>query len=236
MAGLVVVAWSAILVLMLSLGWLVTDVLSDSLDPVDTDLSEWLADQRTGTLTDLAEIGGTGGDTITIGILAAVVAIGVSLMTRSFRPLIFLAVGLAGQALIYDFTSRLVTRDRPPVNLLDHGLDPNASYPSGHVCTAVMFFGGVVALVWVYAAPRWRAPAMLLLVVPLVVAAARLYQGAHHLTDALASLVVMPFWVLALTVLILRPRHEPARDRRHDLAPPINHQWARTRSPSRRPC
>jgi len=194
---------------MLGLGWLVTDVLGDNLDPVDNDLSAWLADQRTGTLTDLAEIGGTGGDTITIGIVAAVVAIGASLMTRSVRPLIFMAVGLAGQALVYDLTSRLVTRDRPPVKLLDHGLDPNASYPSGHVCTAVMFFGGVVALVWVYAAPRWRAAAMLLLVVPLVVASSRLYEAAHHLTDALASLIVIPWWVVALTVLILRPTRGP---------------------------
>ena len=205
-AGKVVVAWSAVLVVMLGLGWLVTDVLIGSLDPVDTHLSEWLADHRTGTLTDLAEIGGTGGDTVTIGIVAAVVAIGATLWARSVRPLLFMAVGLAGQALVYDLASRLVTRDRPPVPLLDHGLDPNASFPSGHVCTAVMFFGGVVALVWVHAAPRWRAPASLLLVVPLLVGAARLYQGAHHLTDALASLVVMPFWVVALTVLILRSR------------------------------
>jgi membrane-associated phospholipid phosphatase len=217
-AGLVAVLWSAVLLLMLSLGWLVTDVLGDSLDPVDNGLSEWLADQRTGTLSDLAEIGGTGGDTITICAIALVVAIGASVWARSVRPLIFLAVGLVGQALVYDLTSRLITRDRPPVQLLDHGLDPNASYPSGHVSTAVMFFGGVVALVWVYAAPRWRAPAMLLLVVPLVVGAARLYQGAHHLTDALASLVVMPFWVLALTVLILRPQLETA-DQSRSLTP-----------------
>jgi undecaprenyl-diphosphatase len=217
-AGEVVLVWSAILLVMLSLGWLITRGLKGSLDPVDTDLSEWLADQRTGTLTDLAEVGGTGGDTITICAIAAVVAIGASIWVRSVRPLVFLAVGLVGQALIYDLTSRLVTRDRPPVNLLDVGLDPNASYPSGHVSTAVMFFGGVFALVWVYAAPRWRAPAMLLLVVPLVVGAARLYQGAHHLTDALASLVVMPFWVVALTALILRSRFETA-DQSRSLTP-----------------
>ena len=209
-AGEVVFVWTAVLVVVLGLGWLVTEGLKGSIDPVDTDLSEWLADQRTPTLTDVAEIGGTGGDTIIICASAAVVAIGTSLWARSVRPLVFMAVGLLGQALIYDLASRLVTRQRPPVNLLDHGLDPNASFPSGHVSTSVMFFGGLVALVWTYAAPRWRAPATLLLVVPPVVGAARLYQGAHHLTDALASLVVMPLWVLALTVLILRSRFEPA--------------------------
>ena len=74
-----------------------------------------------------------------------------------------------------------------------------------------MFFGGLVALVWTYAAPRWRAPATLFLLVPPIVGAARLYQGAHHLTDALASLIVMPCWVVALTALILRSRFEPAQ-------------------------
>lgn len=210
-AGEVVLVWTAVLVVVLGLGWLVTEGPKGSIDPVDTDVSEWLADQRTPTLTDLAEIGGTGGDTIIICAGAAVVAIGTSLWVRSVRPLVFMAVGLLGQALIYDLASRLVTRQRPPVHLLDHGLDPNASFPSGHVSTSVMFFGGLVALVWTYAAPRWRTPATLLLVVPPVVGAARLYQGAHHLTDALASLVVMPFWVLALTVLILTSRFEPAR-------------------------
>ncbi len=217
-AGKVVVVWSTVLLVMLGLGWLITKGLNGSIDPVDTDLSEWLADQRTETRTDLAAIGGTGGDTITICAIAAVVAIGASLWARSARPLVFMAVGLAGQALVYHLASRLVTRDRPPVKLLDHGLDPNASYPSGHVCTAVTFFGGVVALVWVYAAPRWRAPAMLLLVVPLLVGLARLYQGAHHLTDVMASLIVMPLWVLALTVLILRPALEPA-DQSRNLTP-----------------
>lgn len=207
-AGEVVVVWSAVLGVMLGLGWLVTEGVRGSIQPLDTDLSEWLADQRTGTLTDLAEIGGTGGDTITIGALAAVVAIGTSLWARSPRPLVFLAVGLIGQALVYDLTSHLVTRTRPPVELLDHGLDPNASFPSGHVSTSVMFFGGVVALVWTYAAPRWRAPATLLLVVPLVVGVARLYQGAHHVSDATASLIVMSCWVVALTLLMLRSRFE----------------------------
>jgi membrane-associated phospholipid phosphatase len=207
-AGEVVVAWFAILIVMLGLGWLLTEGLKGSIGPRDTDFSQWLADQRTPTLTDLAEIGGTGGDTITICAIAAVVAVGTSLWARSVRPLVFMVVGLVGQALVYDLTSRLVTRQRPPVNLLDHGLDPNASYPSGHVSTSVMFFGGVVALVWTYASPRWRAPAALLLIVPLVVGAARLYQGAHHVTDALASLIVMPWWVVALTVLILRSQFE----------------------------
>ena len=209
-AGEILVVWSVILGVMLALGWLVTSGLKDSIDPLDNGFSEWLADRRTQTLTDLAEVGGTGGDTITVAAVAAAVAIGASLWVRSVRPLVFLVVGLVGQALVYEVASQLVMRQRPSVPLLDHALNPSASFPSGHVSTSVTFFGGLVALIWTYAAPRLRTPALVLLVAPPVVAAARLYQGAHHLTDALASLVVMPWWVVALTLLILRSRFEPS--------------------------
>lgn len=207
-AGEVVVVWSVVLLVMLGLGLLITGSLHGSIDPLDTDFSRWLADQRTPTLTNLAEVGGTGGDTITICAVAAVVAIATSIWVRSIRPLIFMVVGLVGQALVYDVVSRLVTRMRPPVELLDHGLDPNASFPSGHVSTSVMFFGGCVALVWTYAESRWRMLATLLLIVPPIVGLSRVYQGAHHVTDAAASLLVMPWWVVALTALILRSRFD----------------------------
>jgi undecaprenyl-diphosphatase len=205
----VVCAWAVLLATMIGLGLLLTGPLLDVVGPTDNDLSRWLADQRTATLTDLAEIGGTGGDTITIVVAALIVAALFSFWTRSPRPAVFLLVGLVGQALLYDAASHIVHRDRPPVELLDHGLDPNASFPSGHVSTSVMFFGGCVVLVWLYADRRWRAPASLLLLVPPVVAISRLYQGAHYLTDALASLVVIPFWVAAMTALVLLSRTDP---------------------------
>lgn len=208
-AAEVVAVWTAVLLVMLGLGWLITEALHGDIDPSENDLSRWIADRRTPSLSDLAEIGATGGDTITICATAAVVAIGASVWVRSVRPLVFMVVGLLGQALVYDVCSRLVTRQRPPVKLLDHGLDPNASFPSGHVSTSVMFFGGCVALIWTYAPPRWRAVSTVLLLVPPIVAASRLYQGAHHATDALASLLVMPWWVVALCALILRSRFRP---------------------------
>jgi membrane-associated phospholipid phosphatase len=205
----VVCAWAVLLALMVGLGRLLTGPLLDAVGPTDNDLARWLADQRTATLTDLAEIGGTGGDTVTIVVAALIVAAVFSYWTRSPRPAVFLLVGLIGQALLYDIASHVVHRDRPPVELLDHGLDPNASFPSGHVSTSIMFFGGCVVLVWLYTDRRWRAPVSILLLVPPVVAVSRLYQGAHYLTDALASIVVIPFWVAAMTALVLLSRPEP---------------------------
>ena len=65
-------------------------------------------------------------------------------------------------------------------------------------------------LAWVYAR-RARPWVALLLVVPPVVLLARLYQGAHHVTDVLTSLLYGTIWLAVLTVLLLA---DVARD--HD--------------------
>ena len=42
-----------------------------------------------------------------------------------------------------------------------------------------------------------------LYLVPLVVIPSRLYQGAHHPTDVLASLVFAPIWVAVVAHVVL---------------------------------
>ncbi len=59
----------------------------------------------------------------------------------------------------------------------------------------------------VASASRWVWP---LYAVPLVVAVSRLYQGAHHPTDVLTSLVVAPLWVAAVAHVVL-PRRVSAQ-------------------------
>ena len=57
---------------------------------------------------------------------------------------------------------------------------------------------------------RWAAPVLAVLLV-LVVAAARLYRGAHYPTDVLASLLfAVPWLVLTLRTLPLRRTRAPA--------------------------
>ena len=59
-------------------------------------------------------------------------------------------------------------------------------------------------LVWTYfRAARWLA--VLLLVLPLFTLVSRLYLGAHHLTDALTSVVYGSVW-LAVAALLVLPR------------------------------
>ena len=53
-------------------------------------------------------------------------------------------------------------------------------------------------------APRARRWLWLLLLLPAVVALARLYQGAHHPTDELASVLYTTAWLAVLVGLLLR--------------------------------
>jgi undecaprenyl-diphosphatase len=130
------------------------------------------------------------------------VVLAIALWRRTWRPLVFFGVLGAGMGTLYTIATHLDPRDRPPVRILDAGLVPNHSYPSGHVGTATAVYGGVAVLLWVYArrVRPWVAP---LLLVPPVVLLARLYQGAHHLTDVLTSLVYGTVWLAVLTVLLL---------------------------------
>jgi undecaprenyl-diphosphatase len=134
----------------------------------------------------------------------AVVALGFSLWRRSFVPAVFAALLVAGIGGFYSVATHLITRDRPPVKILDPGLVPDHSFPSGHVATATAVYGVVFVLAWVLA-PRTRRWVWLLLLVPVLEVFARLYEGAHHVTDTLTSLAYASAWLLVLTRLVLLP-------------------------------
>ena len=79
--------------------------------------------------------------------------------------------------------------------------------------------GGIVVLAWVYArrSRRWVWP---LLALPALVLLARLYQGAHHLTDVLTSIVYASVWLLVLARLLLTARTSASgRTPRHSASP-----------------
>lgn len=209
-AQAVAAAWILILVTVLLLGWLLTHSWEPSVDPWDDDVERWLAAGRTSDLNRVASIGTFLGNSWVGLAVAAAVVTAVSVWQRSFRPAILFAVLLAGGLGLYVSSTQLITRDRPPVPILDPGLVPDHSFPSGHVITAVVVYGGTALLI-ARAAPRTRRWISLLLLLPLLVALARMYQGAHHPTDVLTSLVAATAWVAVVTqVLLPRPdQHTP---------------------------
>ncbi|KRE95436.1 hypothetical protein ASG76_07250 [Nocardioides sp. Soil774] len=208
------ITWVLILLGVLAVGWVLTHPLQSTVDPWDNSVNRWFEDHRTSGLDVAADIGSKVADTIIGLALALVLAIVVSRKVRSWRPAIYYAVLVGPTLALYLIVTALVPRDRPPVKILDPGLVPDHSFPSGHVFTSIVVYCATALLLNAYF-PRWRSWTWLLFLVPLVVAPSRLYQGAHHPTDVMTSLLFAPIWV-AVVAHVLLP--EPAA-REDDRSP-----------------
>lgn len=213
-ARILAITWVAIVGAALALGWLITGPLSSVVEPPEDRLVRWLASHRTPGLDTAAAAGSHVADTI-VGVgLALVVALVAARARRSWRPVVYFTVLVCGYLALYVIVTHLVPRDRPPVEILDPGLVPDHSYPSGHMATAILVYSGIA--LWVgWVRPGWRRWTWPLFLVPLVVAPSRLYQGAHHLTDVLASVVFATVWLVAVSRVLL----VPSPDRRARAAP-----------------
>ena len=206
-SAMVLVAWAVILGAVLALGWLVTGPLRSGVDPWDNDVSRWFADQRTPTLTTLADAGTLLGETPVGAGVAAVVAIGLSVWQRSWRPAAFFALLIVGIGAFYAVATMLISRQRPPVKILDPGLVPDDSFPSGHVATATAAYAGTAVVVW-FLAPALRRWVAVLFAIPVIEVLSRLYEGAHHLTDVATSVLYTTAWMAVLVVALLLPGRE----------------------------
>ncbi|MFC5178762.1 phosphatase PAP2 family protein [Nocardioides taihuensis] len=203
----VLVAWAVILGAVLAVGWLITGPFRSGVEPWDDDVSRWFADQRTPTLTTFADAGTLLGETPVGAGVAAVVAIALSVWKRSWRPAAFFALLIVGIGGFYAVATMLITRLRPPVKILDPGLVPNDSFPSGHVATATAAYAGTAVVVW-FLAPALRRWVAVLFLLPLVEVLSRLYEGAHHLTDVATSVLYTTAWMAVLITALILPGRE----------------------------
>jgi undecaprenyl-diphosphatase len=101
----------------------------------------------------------------------------------------------------------LIDRPRPPVPHLDAELPPTSSFPSGHTAAAICLYGVIAAMVLARSRRRRRGPVLAAAIgLVVVIAAARLYRGAHYPTDVIGSvLFALPWLAVTLGVLPLRP-------------------------------
>ena len=173
------------------------------LQRADVGVVAWLAEHRTPVLdavsVPLAELGNTG---VVVG-AGAVAAVLAYVVTRRWRPSLVIVAVLVGEVLIFLAASAVVGRERPPVAHLDAVLPPTSSFPSGHTAAAVCLYGAVAALVLRGTRAWWRWVVLgVAVVVVVAVAFARLYRGAHHPTDVLASMAFAVPWLLATLRLV----------------------------------
>jgi undecaprenyl-diphosphatase len=200
-------AAAVVLVVMLGLGLLVTRVEpATPLGPADLGVDAWLAAHRTPLLDTASQLATdlcSTTNTFLIGLLAAA---GSSVVLRRWWPALLLAIALVGELALFLATAMTVGRPRPPVPHVDAALPPTSSFPSGHTGAAICLFGGIAAIVLTATRAWWRWVVVAVAAVLVVaVAAARMYRGAHYLTDVVGAVVLALPW-LTVTTLVLRPR------------------------------
>jgi len=127
-----------------------------------------------------------GNTEIIIGVCVLMVGL-IWWLTRQWWVAVLPAIAIAVQATVFVLATAVTGRARPDVTHLDPA-PPTSSYPSGHV-------GAATALYFTLAAVAQRIPNAVLrrvvtvvcLVIPFLVAYARLYRGMHHLSDVIVG-------------------------------------------------
>jgi len=127
-----------------------------------------------------------GNTEIVLGVCVLMVAL-IWWRTRQWWVAVLPAIAVAVQASVFVLAAAVSGRARPDVAHLDPA-PPTSSYPSGHVgaSTALYFTLAAVAQRIQNASLR-RIVTLGCLVLPLLVAYARLYRGMHHLSDVIVG-------------------------------------------------
>jgi undecaprenyl-diphosphatase len=200
-----VLRWATVLVAIVSaLAFLVLAVLAFNqqffeLDHSAQDLVRSAQYPRLRPLMQLLSRIGSGHVLIPLTVVAYV------LLTRQgYRAARYIPAMFAGAFAVFALSKWIVARPRP--KLSPYG------FPSAHTFGAVVFFGGVIYLLWTVDMPRfWRwAGTVGLLLLILGVAASRLYFRSHWLSDVLGGVAGGTAYLL-IFLLAVDPRLRPSR-------------------------
>jgi undecaprenyl-diphosphatase len=182
----------------------------------DSTIPHLLAAHRTATLNRIAWLGGYVGNThaiLAVGLVAGTLALA---YIRRWRPVVFLLATMFGELTLFLASAAIVGRARPDVSRLD-GPVPTSSFPSGHFAASMCLYAAICVLVLPRTRSWWRwIPVVLAVLVPLWVAYSRTYQGMHHPTDLVGSVVIAAGWLTAMVYLV-RPNCD-LREARHPAA------------------
>jgi undecaprenyl-diphosphatase len=187
--------------MLLGIGWLCTHVEpGTAVGTADVGILRWLVAHRVPTLDTVSLYAVELASTTTVLVSGAVAGIAAALVLRRMWPLVLLVIALIGELVLFLNAAIVVGRPRPAVPHLDAALPPTSSFPSGHTAAAICLYGGVAMVVLrvVQAWWRWLVLGVAVLLIT-AVAVARLYRGAHYLTDVLASVLFAVPWLLATT-------------------------------------
>ncbi|MFI1988797.1 phosphatase PAP2 family protein [Actinoplanes sp. NPDC020271] len=203
----IVLPVAAILLLMIGLGLLFTHVLEhDWPFTVEDGVNRYFATHRTPDETGVSWWFSFIGNTSSVIVVTAVMAVVLRLTLHRWREPIFLCLVVIAQALVFFFTTLVIDRPRPDVQRLDAS-PPTSSFPSGHTSAAFALYVGLAVLLASLARPGWlKALCWLLVLMPVAVAFGRLYRGMHHPSDVLSSFLNGTLCLIVMTRGVLSPR------------------------------
>lgn len=195
-------------------GFLVTGMGNATVARADLDLARALVDGRTATVDRVTGAATVLADSTTVALLWVVAMVYAARRTRSWEIPVFLLVAIGGEKLTYLLTSLVVGRPRPPVRPLGEVFATN-SFPSGHVGSAIVLYGGlVVAARWHDRWTRRRLDSVavraglgaVVTAVTVLVGFSRLYRGHHFLSDVIWGVALGVGWLAFGYWVVLRGR------------------------------
>jgi membrane-associated phospholipid phosphatase len=173
---------------------------------VDRPVAEWVASSRTPAWTHLFNVGSHLGDNVIVFSLAVVLA-AVTRHRCRYLALALLAAAAVRPAVEFVLKA-VVDRARPDIDPLGDFHGP--SHPSGHPMAAAALWGLMPAVAAVHIRSRvvWWITVGLSATVVVMVAASRVYKGAHFLTDVIASLAWAGLYLACVQGMFDRLHHE----------------------------
>jgi len=155
--------------------------------PGEAAVSEQLAEDRSPALNTITSVWSNIGATFFIIATCLVVVALVWWRTRQWWLAVVPAIAISVQSSVFVTAAAVVGRTRPEVDHLDIS-PPTSSFPSGHVGASTAFYLTLALLSRRIRPPvlRWAAT-LLCLLIPLLVAYARMYRGMHHPSDVVVG-------------------------------------------------
>lgn len=170
-----------------AVGWVIMEPLRGF--EAENDVNRWFQERRTPTgeaITNVMSMIGNTEYVIAVGVLVSLVVLW---RTRAWWFALVPVLAISLQATIFVIAAYVVGRPRPTVERLDP-TPPTSSFPSGHVGASTALYVSFVLMATRLPNPVVRRVVITLCVLaPLAVSFARLYRGAHHITDILVGIV-----------------------------------------------
>ena len=152
-------------------------------------INRWYQDGRTSTGEAITQYMSMIGNTeYVIGVGVIVCAI-VWWRTKEWWFAVVPMIAISLQATVFVLAAAVVGRARPPVERLDP-TPPTSSYPSGHVgASTALYLSFALMATRISNVVVRRVVIVLCILAPLLVSYARLYRGAHHVSDIVWGII-----------------------------------------------